>query len=352
MAKKKLFSLITTISLALILLVTPCLIKVSGTSQNVRTTTVEVKRQAIDYQSILDEFENAELETEGSLTTFVGYKSINLADLGGFDLVSETDVEEDTEVSVKYNFSYDNETNIVTLSAELKDEFGEIQVDTLYGAAFINEYGEIDAVMNVDGEGILLSEMKDAGLIANCGWFSNLIKKVVKVVAVAVVAAVVVAATAAVVVATAGAAAPAVVAAGVGVVSTGVTTGAIAGTAIAAGATAAAVTAGIGVAVAIGETIAEETKTSTKNNDSEENNSKVKIPDYPGNDGSIAPGEDWEWRGNGEPGSNEGSWYNPKTGESLHPDLDHPDPYGPHWDYKAPNGNSYRLFPDGSYGAK
>lgn len=257
MAKKKLFSLITTISLALILLVTPCLIKVNGTSQTVRTTTVEVKRQSVDYQSVLDEFENAELETEGSLTTFVGYKSINLADLNGFDLVSETDVIEETEVSVKYNFSYDKETNIVTLSAELKDELGEIQIDTLTGAAFINEYGEIDAVMNVDGEGILLSEMKDAGLIENCGWFSRLIKKVVKVVAVAVVTAVVVAATAAVVVATAGAAAPAVVAAGVGVVSTGVTTGAIAGAAIAAGATAAAVTAGVGIAVAVGETIVE-----------------------------------------------------------------------------------------------
>lgn len=257
MAKKKLFSLITTISLALILLVTPCLIKVNGTSQTVRTTTVEVKRQSVDYQSVLDEFENAELETEGSLTTFVGYKSINLADLNGFDLVSETDVIEETEVSVKYNFSYDKETNIVTLSAELKDELGEIQIDTLTGAAFINEYGEIDAVMNVDGEGILLSEMKDAGLIENCGWFSRLIKKVVKVVAVAVVTAVVVAATAAVVVATAGAAAPAVVAAGVGVVSTGVTTGAIAGAAIAAGATAAAATAGVGIAVAVGETIVE-----------------------------------------------------------------------------------------------
>ena len=90
MAKKKLFSLITTISLALILLVTPCLIKVSETSQTVRTTTVEVKRQAVDYQSVLDEFEDAELETTGSLTTFVGYKTINLAEFVELDLVSST----------------------------------------------------------------------------------------------------------------------------------------------------------------------------------------------------------------------------------------------------------------------
>lgn len=90
-------------------------------------------------------------------------------------------------------------------------------MDTITGVAFINDQGQIDAVMNIDGEGILLSEMQNAGMIANCGWFSNLIKKVVKVVAVVAVVAAVAVATAAVVVATAGAAAPALVAAGVGV---------------------------------------------------------------------------------------------------------------------------------------
>ena len=37
--------------------------------------TVEVSKNAVDYQSLLDEFENSELETNGTLTTFVGYKS-------------------------------------------------------------------------------------------------------------------------------------------------------------------------------------------------------------------------------------------------------------------------------------
>ncbi|MDD4351273.1 MAG: hypothetical protein PHP83_03735, partial [Clostridia bacterium] len=113
-------------------------------------------------------------------------------------------------------FSYDNETNVVTLSAELKNELGEIQIDTIAGTAFINEYGEIDAVMNIDGEGILLSEMRNAGMIENCGWFSSLIKKIVKVVIVATVIAAVAVTTAAIIVATAGAAAPALVAVGVG----------------------------------------------------------------------------------------------------------------------------------------
>jgi RHS repeat-associated protein len=60
-----------------------------------------------------------------------------------------------------------------------------------------------------------------------------------------------------------------------------------------------------------------------------------------------SPGAGWEWRGTGDPGSAKGSWYNPETGESLHPDLDHPDPIGSHYDWKAPDGNSYRVYPDG-----
>lgn len=218
---------------------------------------IEITKNEIDYQSILEEFENSNLKTEGTLTTFVGYKSINLAELDGFDLVSDLDVE-DTKLNVKYNFSYDNESNIVTLSAELKDEFGEIYIDTLTGAAFINEDGEIDAVMNVDGEGILLSEMQDSSMIANCGWFSRLIKNVVKITVVAVTVAAVAVTTAAVVVATAGVAAPALVAAGIGITTSAATTaslaiGATAGVIYAATIGMSAVKAG----TALAETIAE-----------------------------------------------------------------------------------------------
>lgn len=60
-------------------------------------------------------------------------------------------------------------------------------------------------------------------------------------------------------------------------------------------------------------------------------------------DPSEAPGEGWDWRGNGPPGSDDGAWYNPNTGESLHPDLNHPDPIGPHWDWIDPNGKKHRL---------
>ncbi len=77
-----------------------------------------------------------------------------------------------------------------------------------------------------------------------------------------------------------------------------------------------------------------------------------KTPDvkYPGNDPTKSPGSDWEWKGKGAQGSSKGNYVNPRTGESLHPDLEHPTEgkgIGPHWDYKSPGGKWYRLFPNG-----
>ncbi len=78
------------------------------------------------------------------------------------------------------------------------------------------------------------------------------------------------------------------------------------------------------------------------------------IAKFPGWDPTKPPGKDYEWRGKGEPGSSKGGWYNPKTKETMHPDLDHPEPYGPHWDYIHPDGwkRGYRLFPDGTHETK
>ena len=69
-------------------------------------------------------------------------------------------------------------------------------------------------------------------------------------------------------------------------------------------------------------------------------------------DPAQSPGSGWEWRGKGAPGTEEGSWYNPSTNESLHPDLSHPDPIGPHWDYIDASGNRFRIFPDGTVAPK
>lgn len=210
MTKKKWYSILISLSLSLVLFVMPCLTRFTNHTEQIRTTTIEISKQEIDYQSLLDEFDDGELETQGSLTTFEGYKSINLADLEGIDLTSESTLSEDKEVSIKYNFSYDAETGIVTLSAQSINFDGTIEIDEIQGVAFYNEKGEIDALLDVEGESVFLSEMQDAGLIANCGWFSKLFKKIV----VAVVVVVAVSAVAAAVVATCGAGLGACIAAG------------------------------------------------------------------------------------------------------------------------------------------
>jgi RHS repeat-associated protein len=66
-------------------------------------------------------------------------------------------------------------------------------------------------------------------------------------------------------------------------------------------------------------------------------------PNY--NDPTQPPGPGWEWKGNGPVGSREGSWYNPATRQSAHPDLNHPLPKGPHYDYSDPNTPKTPLFP-------
>jgi RHS repeat-associated protein len=72
------------------------------------------------------------------------------------------------------------------------------------------------------------------------------------------------------------------------------------------------------------------------------------LPEFPP-DMLKPPGPGWEWRGRpgSQPGDPNGNWYNPGTTESLRPDPNHPPPIGPHMDYRAPNGQWYRWFPNG-----
>ncbi len=69
--------------------------------------------------------------------------------------------------------------------------------------------------------------------------------------------------------------------------------------------------------------------------------------DYPGDDPTKAPSDDYEWRGNPPQGGKEGGYANKNGKDSWHPDLDHEGDVGPHWDYNDGNGNQWRVFPDG-----
>ena len=225
---KKRNVILVVLILALVCSLTYCLVnylQARNVSAQEMVRTIDATPNEIDYQSIFDEFEDAKLETEGTLTKFEGVKQISFDDFSQLDNLSESDIEECEKICVKYKFSYDSENNMVTLSAETKSGDEVIEVEEIQGLAFLNENGEIDALLEVDGEYILLSEMREAGLIQNCGWFSRLFKKIV----IAVVAVVAVAAVAAVVVATCGAGLGACIAAGAvaGAIAGGVSGGLI-----------------------------------------------------------------------------------------------------------------------------
>ncbi|MCF7806183.1 MAG: hypothetical protein K9M07_03295 [Simkaniaceae bacterium] len=71
-----------------------------------------------------------------------------------------------------------------------------------------------------------------------------------------------------------------------------------------------------------------------------------------GNDPTKQPAKDFQWKGKGNPGSKEGSWVKGEgsTKEILYPDLEHPGPIGPHWDYTGPDfRDGTRLYPDGTW---
>jgi hypothetical protein len=63
------------------------------------------------------------------------------------------------------------------------------------------------------------------------------------------------------------------------------------------------------------------------------------------NPDSIPKG--WEWRGKGQPGSRDGAYHNPATGESVHDDRTHPPGKPPHWTYIDPKGGHWENFGNG-----
>ncbi len=69
---------------------------------------------------------------------------------------------------------------------------------------------------------------------------------------------------------------------------------------------------------------------------------------FPSNLGpNQSPGPGFQWRGPGAPGSPQGAWYNPQTGEILWNDMNHPPGINSHWDYwKKGCGGKFRWFPD------
>ncbi|GEM_PF-504202 len=80
------------------------------------------------------------------------------------------------------------------------------------------------------------------------------------------------------------------------------------------------------------------------------------VPDFDFGDPTKPPvgqdGAEWDWRGQPPVGGPKGGWKNPNGPESIHPDLGHGEPIGPHWDFNDRNGPGWRIGPDGKATSK
>lgn len=196
----------------------------------------------VDTSVSLDSiFYSYNIETNDNVTTVEAQKLITREDFENINNLSEVSVGNDNFID--FDIVYDADTNIISITASMDNELGYLEAETIYGVAFTNEDGNIDAALDCDGEMILLSDLGGVSSIEECKWFKKICKTVKSfakdvvetVVDVAVdTAAVVVAAapaiaTAVVVTAVAVAALPEVIIIGEGVAVAGTSVGIIAG---------------------------------------------------------------------------------------------------------------------------
>lgn len=165
--------------------------------------TINVQESYLNYEGILNDFDDVSLSSDDGSVSFSATKTL---DLRLYDYVSYSSYSND--VSVSYNFIYNFELNQVEITVSVEDEEGNTQTDTLIGDVFLNDEGKEDAFIDIDGEYILLSEMKNISSIEECGWFKRVCKSVLKVASVTAVGVL----GAAIIVGTAGSGALAVIA--------------------------------------------------------------------------------------------------------------------------------------------
>lgn len=76
------------------------------------------------------------------------------------------------------------------------------------------------------------------------------------------------------------------------------------------------------------------------------------IPDFDFDDPTKPPvgqdGTEWVWKGKPPEGGEYGGWKNPNGPESIHPDLGHDEPVGPHWDFNDRDGPGWRIDGNGN----
>ncbi len=146
----------------------------NNTDLNTVVREVELSTNEVDYQSVINEFDEYEYSYEESKITFTGLQTIDATELFEIDFISDNNLS--NKIVTKYDSSYDYENGIVSLSVSLVDGEEITVIDTIFGVIVSNDSNEFDVVFDVEGEILLLSELEDNSSIENCGFFSKLKK--------------------------------------------------------------------------------------------------------------------------------------------------------------------------------
>ena len=143
--------------------------------------TITITQNVVDYTSTFKEFDNPYLLITEKKGLFCGDKTFNYSDFASLDLISEQNIDDD--INVHYEAVINRTTNEVSLKATLQNG-NEKYEEILFGEAFINKKGDPDAILNVEEQQILLSDLQDISYVENCGWLSKIITTVVTTVVV------------------------------------------------------------------------------------------------------------------------------------------------------------------------
>ena len=136
--------------------------------------TIEYNKFEFD-DTIFDNFDSHEIIQNNEDITINAKKAFDSALLNEFDLVSLDDNQD--KFMVTYELNYIENEDTVFLSATILGVENIPIIDTIPGLVSINSKGESDILFSNDDELFWLSELNDSSSIDNCGWFTNLVKK-------------------------------------------------------------------------------------------------------------------------------------------------------------------------------
>lgn len=164
--------------LSIIISVLVVILGLSSCSNNKESIQTPVRNvNIVDTSMSLDSiFYSYNIETNDNVTTLEAQKLITREDFDNINNLSEVSVRNNNFID--FDIVYDADANIISITASMDNELGYLEAETIYGVAFTNEDGNIDAALDCDGEMILLSDLGSVSSIEECKWFKKICKTV------------------------------------------------------------------------------------------------------------------------------------------------------------------------------